>query len=171
MIVWIIIILNIIICLIVMIFFLWNIYAIKQGAPFVPSGNKRIELMRQLANFKDTDVFLDIGSGDGRVLRHVAKFVKEARGIEINPILVLLSIIINRIYRIDNINIIQKDFWNTDLSDVDVLFVYCIDSKMEKLEKKIKIEMRQGTRIVSNGFILPTINLAQEINKVSLYVL
>ncbi len=171
MIIWGVLLLNLFLCILVAIFFAWNIYAIMFGAPFVPSSKHRIQTMKQLADLKLSDTLLDVGSGDGRVLRAVAGSVLEARGIEINPILVLWSKIMNKIYGCHNIHIIQKDFWKQSISDVDVLFVYCIDSKMDRLEEKVMKEMPKGSRIVSNGFTMPTMNSSKQRDGVSLYVL
>jgi 16S rRNA A1518/A1519 N6-dimethyltransferase RsmA/KsgA/DIM1 with predicted DNA glycosylase/AP lyase activity len=155
----------------VAIFFIWNVYAIFFGAPFVPSSKKRIKTMRKIADLKDTDILLDVGSGDGRVLRSVASCVHEARGIEINPTLVLWSRMMNHICGSKNITIIQKDFWKENLGDVDVLFVYCIDSKMDRFEKKVKKEMKKESRIISNGFTMPTMQPTRQVDNVTLYVL
>src|SRR3989339_994085 len=81
------------------IFSFWNLYAIVRGAPFVPSAAKRVAAMISVAQLQKTDVLLDLGSGDGRIVRRVAPLVLEARGIEINPSLVLWSRFMNVLLR------------------------------------------------------------------------
>lgn len=168
---WIVFVINALIIFFVTIFFFWNVYATIFGAPFVPSSKKRIQAMKQLANFRDSDTFLDVGSGDGRVLRAVATHVRVARGIEINSTLVWWSIMMNRIHGLENVHIIKQDFWKKSIADVDVMFAYCIDSKMNRLEEKIKNEMKPGSRIISNGFILPSLQPHKQVDGVTLYVL
>ncbi|HBB37702.1 MAG: hypothetical protein UV82_C0013G0080 [Candidatus Magasanikbacteria bacterium GW2011_GWD2_43_18] len=153
------------------IFSFWNLYAIVRGAPFVPSAAKRVAAMISVAQLQKTDVLLDLGSGDGRIVRRVAPLVLEARGIEINPSLVLWSRFMNVLLRKKKIYIHCADFWNYNIADVDVLFVYCIDSKMNRLEAKIQKEMKPGSRVVSNGFIFPAWTPAKEVDGVRLYLL
>ena len=127
--------------------------------------------MISIANLQKTDVLLDLGSGDGRIVRRVAPFVKNARGIEINPSLALLSKVFNTLQHKKNVEIRCADFWHYDLSDVDVLFVYCIDHKMNRLEAKVKKEMKPGARVVSNGFKFSTWKPREEKDGVRLYLL
>ena len=129
-----------------------NLFAIISAAPFVPSKKKRVDAMIAIADLQKTDVLLDLGSGDGRIVRRVAPLVKESRGIEINSSLVWYARFVNALTRVKNAVIINADFWKYNLDDVDVLFVYCIDHRMTKLEEKVKREMKSGARIVSNGF-------------------
>ncbi len=171
MITWIVLIFSLFICTAVALFFTWNIYAIISGAPYVPSSRSRIRTMIELAKLSNADILMDVGSGDGRVLRSVAHLVKEAQGVEINPALVYWTRVISSIRKYKNIVVLQKNFWLMDLCDVDVLFVYCIDSKMDRLERKLQKEMKPGSRILSNGFVLPTVKPHQQKDGVSLYIL
>ncbi|PIR03392.1 MAG: hypothetical protein COV60_00575 [Candidatus Magasanikbacteria bacterium CG11_big_fil_rev_8_21_14_0_20_43_7] len=171
MIVWILLACNIALIVVIAIFFVWNVYAIVRGAPYVPSSRERIQTMKKIADLRKTDVVLDVGSGDGRVLRAVADVVREARGIEINPILVWWSRVMNHLCGFHMIHIVQKDFWKQDITDVDVLFVYCIDSKMIKFEKKVLGEMKSGAKVLSNGFSLPSRQPTYKERGIFLYVL
>lgn len=171
MITWLILITNILIITAVTLFFAWNVYAIIVGAPYVPSSKKRIKTMIELAQLKQTDILLDVGSGDGRVLRAVAPHVEKAQGIEINAPLVWWSRAMNALRGIKNVRIESKNFWNTDISGADVVLVYCIDTKMKRLEEKFTSELKKGSRVVSNGFVLPTLPPTEQKEGVTLYVL
>jgi len=79
---------------------LWIVFAIALvfaavvavGAPYVPSKRKDlVDAFDELYPISKNDLVLDIGSGDGIVLREVARRGGRAVGIEINPILVLIS--------------------------------------------------------------------------------
>lgn len=62
------------------------------GAPYVPSLNTRLRLaFDDLYTVGESDVLVDIGSGDGRVLREVSRRGGRAIGYEINPLLVIVS--------------------------------------------------------------------------------
>jgi precorrin-6B methylase 2 len=171
MITWILLMLSLGITLLVTVFMFWNVFAIVRGAPYVPSSAQRIEDMTRLATLSRDDVMMDVGSGDGRIVRHVAHMVEQAIGIEINPVLAWYARIMNYMGRYTNVQILQKNFWTVSLADIDVLFVYCIDGKMTRLEDKIRQEMKPGSRIVSNGFVLPTLRKSQSRSGAHLYIL
>lgn len=141
-------------------YLLYYLIAFVTGAPFVPSTNPAARRMIELANIKKGSVVYDLGSGDGRLLRLAAARGATAIGYEINPILVwwsrLLTVLsTNR----QHIRIIAKSFWNADLKDADVIFVYLLPWRMERLEKKIRKECKKGTLIVSNSFMFPKLKL------------
>lgn len=62
------------------------------GAPYLPS--KRRDIMRafdELYTLSSQDVVLDLGSGDGVVLREVSRRGARAIGYELNPLLVFIT--------------------------------------------------------------------------------
>ena len=62
-----------------------------RGAPYVPSKKTYInQAFSDLYPLTDKDVLVDVGSGDGVVLRSATKFGALAIGYEINPILVIM---------------------------------------------------------------------------------
>ena len=63
------------------------------GAPFEPSKDDRIKSILKLASPKKKDRIVDLGSGDGRIVIVFAEKGYESHGYEINPWLVLYSII------------------------------------------------------------------------------
>lgn len=74
----------------VVIFFLFIVF---RGPVFVPSINRDLDkLFTNLVDPKKEEFLVDLGSGDGRVLRRFIDFGgKSALGIEANPFLVLFS--------------------------------------------------------------------------------
>ena len=135
------------------IFEIYSLYALFKAAPFVPTAEERVADMIRLAELKSDDTFMDLGSGDGRIVKAAAPLVAHAIGIEINPILYYLSRW--RLRHIRNAEIRREDLWKTGLSGVDVLAIYFINQKMRQLATKIKQEMKPGARIVSHGFRFP----------------
>jgi len=112
--------------------------------------------MIELAELKKGKKVYDLGSGNGKLLLLAAQKGAIAVGFEINPILVLFSNIRTFFspYK-DNVRTILKDFWLADIHDADVVFVYLLPWRMEKLAQKLKEETQPGTVIVSNSFIFP----------------
>ena len=62
------------------------------GAPFVPSRRKELEIIfKKLYRLSKNDLLVDLGSGDGKVLKAASDFGARALGIELNQFLVLFS--------------------------------------------------------------------------------
>ena len=142
------------ICIIVLLFG----FVVFRGAPYVPSKRRDVKrAFSDLYQLDSSDVLVDIGSGDGVVLRLAAKQgIKRAVGYELNPILVLLSRWMSRRYT--NVQIKLADFWLTSLpSDVTVVYVFGESRDINKMAKKVAREAaKQGRSIafISYGFIV-----------------
>ncbi len=140
------------VCFIV--YLLYYIIAFLSGAPFVPSTRATSESMIAEAGIKRGQKIYDLGSGNGKLLFLAAQKGAQAVGFEINPILVLFSNM--RAFFSPYKKLIKtelRDFWKADITDADVVFVYLLPWRMEKLAQKLKEETRPGTIIVSNSFI------------------
>lgn len=116
------------------------------GAPYVPSQKKYIkQAFAKLYKLSQSDVVVDIGSGDGVVLRQVAKLGAKAIGFEINPILVLIS----RMLSVKN-NLVETkfaDFWSAHLpNDVSLVYVFAVSRDTKNLLRKIQNESNRMNR-------------------------
>lgn len=130
------------------IFLLYLCIAFVSGAPFVPTKKDAAESMIALAHIKKGDIVYDLGSGNGKLVLLANTQGARAIGYEINPLLVLYSNILRRKTR-------WKNFWRADVADADVVFIYLLPWKMDRLAEKLKTECKKGTTIVSNSFIFP----------------
>jgi precorrin-6B methylase 2 len=157
--------------LIICIFMVSNVKAIFIGAPYVPTPKRVVQSMIHQAHLSADDTVLDLGSGDGRIVISAAPHCRTAIGIEMNPLLALLSRLRAHRSHLANVHIRRENFWNVDLSDIDVLFVYCLDSFMGHLSKKVRAEMRKGSKIVSHGFHFPDWAPAYTDQKVHVYII
>ncbi|MBH41652.1 MAG: SAM-dependent methyltransferase [Candidatus Magasanikbacteria bacterium] len=137
----------------VTVFILYTLYAMVTAAPYVPTNKKQVKTMIEMAQVAPTDTVLDLGSGDGRIVLEAAPFAQKVIGIEINPLLYYWSIWKAR--KKNNITFLRKDLWTMDLTGVDVLTLFFMGPKMEKLKKKIQKEMKPGSRVVSYAFTFP----------------
>ncbi len=140
------------------VFFLYLCVAFVTGAPFVPSTQKTSECMIALSGCKAGENIIDLGSGDGRLVRLAAAKGAHALGVEINPFLVWYSRIVSLFIRHQGTaRFIRSNFWSTDLRNADIVCVYLLPWKMERLEQKLIAECKPGTRIVSNSFVFPAL--------------
>lgn len=124
------------------------------GAPFVPSTSDVADTMIRMAGLSKGDTVYDLGSGDGRLLFLAAARGANAVGFEINPFLVIFTRIKARMYQYGNcIRVYCRNFWLEDVSGADVVFIYLIPWRMERLRKKLERELKPGSLVVSNSFI------------------
>lgn len=135
-------------------FFFYLVLAFYTGAPFVPSTHTTAAAMIRHAHIKKGMRVYDLGSGNGKLLFLAAKRGALATGYEINPFLVLLTNVkaLFSPHR-NRIHAIWKNFWQADLSKADVILLYLVPWKMDRLEKKLLREVRPGTRIICNSFL------------------
>lgn len=123
------------------------------GAPYVGTKRIRIERMLRLAGLKSEDRAIDLGSGDGRIVIAAAKQgIAISMGIERHPGLVWKSRLWAWVQGVRNARFDQGDLWKTDLSQVDVVFLYQLPKIMIGLEKKLFEELPSGARIISACF-------------------
>lgn len=107
------------------------------GAPYVPTLSDQVREIMKIRPLTKKDVFVDVGSGDGVVLRAAAKQGAWAEGYELGPWLWLVSSFLCRKY--DNIVIHFGSFWRQDLpADTTVVYTFLNGKFMPKLEKKLQ---------------------------------
>lgn len=93
----------------------------------------------RLNQFKN---FLDIGSGDGKVVLIASLFCQNAEGVEIDEFLHNKALVIQRKFNINNAKFHNKDFFEHDFSKYNVLFL-APDTPLERgLENKLLKEMK-----------------------------
>ena len=93
----------------------------------------------KLNKFKN---FLDIGSGDGKVVLIASLFCRNAEGIEIDKFLHNKAVEIKNKFNISNATLHNADFFKHDFSKYDVLFL-APDAPLERgLENKLLNEMK-----------------------------
>ncbi len=146
---------------------------ISGGGPYVPSSPDRVKRMVRLAGIKPTDVVMDLGCGDGRLLiAAVEAGAKKAIGCEIHPGLVRMANFKIRKKKLqEKIEVYKKSLWNFDTSEADVMLLYQIPYAMEKIGEKLQMEMKPGSRVVSNGFVFPEWEPDKEEASIYLYTI
>lgn len=98
---------------------------------------------------------LDIGCGDGSLLRRLALARPDCQcvGIEHAPLPWLLAKL--RVARLPNARVQRGDFWETALTDYAVIYAFLSPAPMPQLWAKAVAEARPGTLLVSNSFPIP----------------
>ncbi|XP_039752438.1 ATP synthase subunit C lysine N-methyltransferase [Pararge aegeria] len=99
---------------------------------------------------------LDIGSGDGRIVFTAAKLGFKADGVELNPVLVYfsrVSALINRQHR--ETKFYRQNLWKFNLTPYNNIVIFGVEQMMKDFEKKILLEVKDGTVVVACRFPLP----------------
>ena len=130
---------------------LWLIVPALYGVPWVPTREKRIRKALQLAKLQPGEKLYDLGAGDGRVLIMAAKeFGAQAVGIEIGPVQCVvgwLRILFSGSRQ--KVQIRCANFYKSDVSDADVVFIYATSSQTSRLLPLLERQLRPGARVVS----------------------
>lgn len=130
--------------------FVWLIWA--RGIPFIPLTKKQLKAINEHIKLKSTDKIVDLGCGDGRVLRMFEKQgAKDLVGYEVNFWIYLLAKARNKISKSKS-KIYLKDFKKVNLSEYNIVFCYLSDYYMNSLKEKFDKELRPGTKIISYIF-------------------
>lgn len=124
------------------------------GAPYLPILRRDREELLDIVDLKPGQTIIDLGSGDGTLLKAAARRGLCAVGYEINPVLCIISYVRCIKYR-KLVTIKFGDFWRATLPTADVVYVFLIDRYMAKLEKKLHKDLSVSTKIVSYVFALP----------------
>jgi SAM-dependent methyltransferase len=121
------------------------------GQPWVPANEKRIHRALELVELKPGEVLYDLGSGDGRVLVVAARdFGARAVGVELSPLLFALAWIKIRAHGLQQkISLHCGSYFQVDISDADVIYLYLTRENTNRLRPKLEAEMKPGARLVS----------------------
>ena len=125
------------------------------GAPYLPTLKKEKLAAIELLDLKKGELMLELGSGDGRMLKEMAKKEVYCIGYELNPLLVLISGLICWPQR-QFVTIKWTNFWVEELPDASGIYVFLLDRYMEKLNAKIiNRKNKVPLKLVSYAFKVP----------------
>ena len=98
---------------------------------------------------------IDLGCGDGALLRRLAAARPECRfvGIEHAPLPWLWARMASR--SLNNLSILRGDFWGHSLAPYDVVYAFLSPAPMPQLWVKASQEMAPDALLVSNSFAVP----------------
>jgi len=139
------------------------------GAPFLPTLSKRVDDAIELLDLRPGQTMLELGSGDGRLLKAAAKKGIYAVGYELNPALVVYSYISTWKYR-KLVTIKWGNYWEKKWPKADAMYVFLLNPYMSKLHNKVVqyIQNRPFT-VVSFAFKIPEKEPSKEINSMFQY--
>lgn len=157
---------------ILIIFGFYLIYSWFTKTPFYPSSLNRLNKFMEESGaiLPDSGKFIDIGSGDGRIVFWAAKRGFFAEGIEFNPFLVLYSRLVLFLRGAGKkTKIHRKNFMDHDFSDYDVAYLYIFPEFMDQLQSKLFREMKPGSIVLTNTFSFSNIEPDEKNNNFYIY--
>ena len=98
-------------------------------------------------------MFLELGSGDGRIVINAVKnYGVNGVGVDLHLPLIIFSRIKSKIYGLKNIQFKLEDFFKTDIGNADIIFMFLMPKTLVSLKEKLKKESKKGVLIISHGF-------------------
>lgn len=122
--------------------------------PYVPTDEKIIYAMLDLAQVTSEDVLYDLGCGDGRIVV-AAALERNTRGvgIDIDPMRITEAIEYAGHTGVEYLTrFFEGDLLEADFSDATVVTLYLLDLVNLELRPRLLDELRPGTRIISHAF-------------------
>ena len=140
------------------IFFLM-VFVVAFGAPYVPSRPSDVaRAFDDLYDIGRRDLLVDIGSGDGMVLREASRRGARAVGYELNPLLVLISRLVSR--NDTRVVTLLSNFWRQDFPDATtIVYVFGESRDIERMASKVQAESNRLNKklyLLSYGFKVPS---------------
>jgi len=128
--------------------------AARTAGPYVATPQPLVDRMLQMAQVGPKDFVIDLGSGDGRIVRTAAKALgASGMGVDIDAELVERS---NSAAKRDGIAeravFLRQDVFKADIRKATVVTLYVLPEMMVGLRPKMLSELRPGTRIVSHDY-------------------
>lgn len=136
---------------------LWVFVPAFYGLPPVSTKRARIRRALELANPQAGETLYDLGCGHGQVLIVAAKeFGLSAVGIEAGPVQCAVSWVnaVRNGVR-SQVRIEAGDFYKSNVREADIVFAYLSSDHANRLQEKLKKELKPGARVVTVSFDLP----------------
>lgn len=163
-------ILVVIFLVVLFVMFVWMYSGITSKVPFISVPLAILPDIEKALELKEGSVVYDLGCGDARVLRYLAKRNPKVKfiGIENGVFPYHLAKVISWGNKVlgqpDNIEIIRQDFFTYDLSDASHVFVYLYPNIMDDMLGKLTDELQSGARLVSASFKFTQKPISKEID-------
>ena len=125
-----------------------------RDVPYVPTPEKVVERMLEVAKVGPNDVVYDLGSGDGRIVIAAAKnHGARGVGIDIDPERVREARDnASRAGVANRVEFREGNLFDANISEATVVTIYLLSGINMKLRPKLLAELKPGTRIVSHAF-------------------
>ena len=143
------------------------------GAPYVPSLSRELlKMFKKLYPLSNKDLLIDMGSGDGVVLKVAAGLGAQAIGIELHPVLSFLSRIRLRKLKSKTKVVCQNYLDFPFPPETTVIYTFSDSRDINKIYQKVKSEAKRLNKelyFISNGFEVPGVKHKKTYSSFYLY--
>jgi hypothetical protein len=140
------------------------------GAPYVPSQKKYIRRVFKYIALGADDLLVDVGSGDGVVLRSASRCGATALGYEINPILVLISKVLSA--GDSRVSVVNANFWKAKLPEqTTIVYAFSVTRDEKKLTQLLQREANRLQRPLKLLCLGSPFRLVQPVDSFDAYAL
>lgn len=145
---------------------------VLRGAPYVPTLNKQLRaVFDKLYILSKNDTVVDLGSGDGVVLKAAQQKGASGIGYELNPLLVLFSRW--RFRNDESVDIIMADFMRLKRlpEQVTVVYAFTTGRNIEGIGRKLEQWSQfQKLHFISFGFKIKDKPIVRSVGPMHLYL-
>ena len=128
---------------------------VRTRVPFVPTRKSDIEFIVKKVGINSSDVFYDLGSGNGKVVFLVEKLTgAQAVGFEMGWWTYLYSVLKSRLIN-SKARFKNKNFFHAPWKDADIIYCYLYPPLMGRIEEKFLTEMKPGSLAIVRDFPFP----------------
>jgi SAM-dependent methyltransferase len=123
-------------------------------APTVWTYSRHYILMRNKLKLPKWSLVIDLGCGDGEVLRFMSNtyHLSVCDGVDNNLIAIWRWKLVNYFYNKKNINLHHGDIQDIDLSKYDVIYIFLVPQHLDNLQSRLQKNMKSDAIIVCNTF-------------------
>ena len=146
-------------------------FSVFFGAPYVPTRKKWAKNALDLVSLNKKDLVVDLGSGDGVILKLISERGARCVGYEINPILFLLSKI-RTMKCVPKPKIYLQNYWLENLPpETTIVYIFGAERDANKFEKYLYRQGIKNLKVITFGFKLPNKKPKKSNKFASLYIL
>lgn len=125
------------------------------AAPWVPMRVTDVQrVIAILQKIKPGQNFVELGSGDGRLLAAVSALGYNGTGYEISVLPLIISWL-RKLFSKSSYRVYVKNFWQADLSEANIIFTFLIPRVLEKYKTKAETETKPGTIFINYVWPIP----------------
>jgi len=125
------------------------------GAPYVPTKKKDIEKLLSHVKMKKGELMIDLGCGDGRILRAAAaKYGVRGIGYDVNALVIHFAKIRGRFQNLP-LTFERKDIREIDYSQADIIYLYLFPKIILELQERFDTNTKKSVTIISHAFKIP----------------
>lgn len=104
---------------------LWPIITGFKKAPYVPSFDYHLRIMKKYLTLEKGATIVDLWCGDGKALRFFSKeFGLKGTGYDLNPFAIWYGKFCNRLIWLRHIKLIRSDFKKAQLQRYEYIYIY-----------------------------------------------